>query len=561
MAIDTDRHIGIVLGGGGLLGDFQVGALKYLYDKGKVREEEVACIAGTSVGAINGVILASTSGCNDQLEKFWLKNVITPRDILEEEMWFEGIAPLLGKMLKGRPLERVGTLHGLLKALLKESRDHLFAEGLWGIVNIRDLLTNVLTRKSLYTTAVLRDRLELVDLGEALRSEIALRLYAAELETGDCTCFCTTPRSAAAPTGTCTKFLPCTTPKQLADAALASAALPGVFPPLKVRGKYYIDGSVREVVPFRGAIDFGEKIDMIYVILCMPRLAQVGKAAAENPEDACKKTDWDDSHLVDIALQSAYILVDEMVHNDLDYKLPCEIDKKKDKLKGQFKSPTIAPLVLVHGMIDLSIGKIKINMDQGYMCAYDEVWWYTNNYDKVYEDTYQEYKRLTRLITSTRLEIWQLEHELIEDLSTVKHRSIFEDYYPWHVFDPRRIFSEEGDKVHTEILYDIREKKRRLKEHIDERLKKTHTTDSLPDCYEEMYMHWELHNWDLEIPTKKPPIPTPWDRLDLGRHGKQVICEEEPPDTTLRLEERTASGNSESRKAPESASRKAPESA
>ena len=43
---------------------------------------------------------------------------------------------------------------------------------------------------------------------------------------------------------------------QLADAALASAALPGVFPPRKVRDKYYVDGSVREVVPFRGAIDF-----------------------------------------------------------------------------------------------------------------------------------------------------------------------------------------------------------------------------------------------------------------------------------------------------------------
>ena len=43
---------------------------------------------------------------------------------------------------------------------------------------------------------------------------------------------------------------------------------------------------------------------MIYVILCMPRLAKVEEATAENPEDASKKTDWDDSHLVDIALRS-----------------------------------------------------------------------------------------------------------------------------------------------------------------------------------------------------------------------------------------------------------------
>ena len=88
------RHIGIVLGGGGLLGDFQVGALKYLYKTREVKEDEVACIAGTSVGAINAVILATVKGCVDRLEQFWLQNVITPHDILEEEMWFEGVAPL-----------------------------------------------------------------------------------------------------------------------------------------------------------------------------------------------------------------------------------------------------------------------------------------------------------------------------------------------------------------------------------------------------------------------------------------------------------------------------------
>jgi predicted acylesterase/phospholipase RssA len=529
------RHIAIVLGGGGLLGDFQVGALKYLYDKHKVEEEEVACIAGTSVGAINAVILATAKGCIDRLERFWLQNVITPRDILEEEMWFEGIAPSLEKLLKGGPLERASTLFSLPKAILKESRDHLFADGLLGIENLWDLLANVLALKSLYKTAVLRDRLELVDLRKALRSEIALRLYAAELETGDCTCFCTTPVSAGKPTGECTTLVHCTTSRELADAALASSALPGVFPPLKVRGKYYVDGSVREVVPFRGAVDFGG-IDLIYVILCMPRLAEVNAAAAANPEDANKKTDWDDSNLVDITVRSAEILIDELVHDDLDYKLPGQ----KGKLKGKLDSPTIAPLVSVHGITDLSIGKIKINMDQGYMCAYDEVECKNNR---------QQCKQLTRRITKTRLEIWQLEHKLIEDWSTVKHRSLLDDYFPWHFFDPRRIFRGGANKVHTDVLYDIREKKRKLKGYIDNRLKLTHTTDSLPDCFEEMYMHWELHNWDLESPTKQSLIPTPWDRLDLGRRGTQVICEEEPPDTTLRLYELAATGNSESRHA------------
>ena len=28
---------------------------------------------------------------------------------------------------------------------------------------------------------------------------------------------------------------------------------------------------------------------------------------------------------------------------------------------------------------------------------------------------------------------------------------------------------------------------------------------------------WEIHNWDLKYQTLEPIIPTPWDRLDLGK--------------------------------------------
>jgi hypothetical protein len=146
----------------------------------------------------------------------------------------------------------------------------------------------------------------------------------------------------------------------------------------------------------------------------------------------------------------------------------------------------------------------------------------------------QQCARLTSLITSKRLAIWQLEHELIEQWSTVKHRSPLYDYYPWHLFDPRRIFSEwmGMSKVNTSLLCKIRDKKRELKKCVDKRLEVTRTPESLPDCYEGMYLHWEQHNWDLESPTKQPVTPSPWDRFDLGRHGARVIPEEEPPEMT-----------------------------
>jgi predicted acylesterase/phospholipase RssA len=49
--------VGLVLGGGGARGNFQVGVVRYLYQ----RNVRPAVIAGTSVGAINAIKLAVIS--------------------------------------------------------------------------------------------------------------------------------------------------------------------------------------------------------------------------------------------------------------------------------------------------------------------------------------------------------------------------------------------------------------------------------------------------------------------------------------------------------------------
>lgn len=62
---------GLVLAGGGARGDFQVGAIRFLYDQGIQPD----VIAGTSVGAINGSKLAEGEGEPNQglqgLESLW----------------------------------------------------------------------------------------------------------------------------------------------------------------------------------------------------------------------------------------------------------------------------------------------------------------------------------------------------------------------------------------------------------------------------------------------------------------------------------------------------------
>jgi predicted acylesterase/phospholipase RssA len=64
---EVSMPIGIVLSGGGAMGDFEVGALYSLYSRG-VRPD---VIAGTSVGAINGAAIAQGEVGLSQLGSIW----------------------------------------------------------------------------------------------------------------------------------------------------------------------------------------------------------------------------------------------------------------------------------------------------------------------------------------------------------------------------------------------------------------------------------------------------------------------------------------------------------
>lgn len=49
---------------------------------------------------------------------------------------------------------------------------------------------------------------------------------------------------------------------------LASCSIPGIFPPVKVDGNYYLDGGIRDVTPIKPAIEFG--CDLIIVVRNSP---------------------------------------------------------------------------------------------------------------------------------------------------------------------------------------------------------------------------------------------------------------------------------------------------
>ncbi len=511
---------GIVLGGGGILGGFQVGALKFLYEHHCV--DDISCVCGTSVGAINGAIIATGDCWPERLEHFWLDNVLTTGDLLRQQEWFDAVYTLWNKTVSDAPYSYMHAIRNFISNSARASRDYILEGGLKELGDIRELIRSVATRNSLYATDILKGRLETLDLSQVINSKIALRFYATDLETGEVTCFANTAGLANEPgTEKSGPHIKLESHDELVEAVLASAALPGAFPPVSVNGRYYVDGSLREILPIKGTDicrSDDSNTEKTYAILCSPCLSEAQKfqdpyGLAHTCTGAIDvhDTDWGRSHLLGVAKRSAEIVLDEIVQANIE------------EIKSEKHGPVliIDPLVAVHELMDLHIGLIKINIDQGYMRAFDKIGAHKNAGDCT---------QLTRLITSERVLIWKAEHALIEDWSRAKHRSPLRDLLPSPLFYPIDVakYWLDRDVVDTSILRRIRRMKRNLKACIMKR-REIAGDESLPLHYEDMWRKWESHNWDIEMPTAEPLIATPWDRFDLRRQGSEVIPAERPP--------------------------------
>ena len=540
---------GIVLGGGGTLGDFQVGALRFLYEKGIL--PDIKCVSGTSIGAINAVIVSTGKDCDKRLERYWSEDVIGSKDLIPQHTWSEGIAPMLkalilsekhSKLSVGR-LRFIGRIWAIAD-LLQESKENSIRDIISGINDLEDIFGTAVSESALYTMDKLKQRMldKIDNIEEALDPKIVFCLYATNVETGEKTCF--TNNKQLVGTHDRTLYVQCQSSSLLVQAALASAAVPVIFPPVKACGSYHIDGGFREVVPVKGAIECGA--DDIYAILCLPRFEnrrqyafldvsseEEGKVSMHwgtsnlldvRPEDwVMNNRNWnpksDECDVLDIANRTAAILIDELTEFNLG---------ATDKTGKKPKLTVIDPLIPVHGWTQLNIGLLKIDADQGYMRAFDVL---------CVESTpiYGKCERLTAVITLKRIKIWALEHQLIKDWSEVKDKS---QSAVIPLLDGPNVSCGLHhcceNVVDTKILRDIRQMKKELKECIDRRrdiverssLSAVDKKRCLPDDYVSMYMCWEPHNWSVGGEEEAPLIPTPWHKLDLGELGSDVIEED-----------------------------------
>ncbi len=216
---------GLVLQGGGALGAYQAGVYATLAEKGY----EPDWIAGVSIGAINGAIIAGNppERRTERLRAFWelVTDGVPAKPFLDGDIarglfneWSALASVASGVPGFYRPRAPTAWLHP------------------WGTA----------AALSFYDTAPLRQTLEeFVDFDLLNAGEPRLSVGAANIRKGNSVYFDTRERRLG--------------PEHI----MASAALPPGFPPIEIEGEHYWDGGVVSNTPLQYLLDVERRSSMV----------------------------------------------------------------------------------------------------------------------------------------------------------------------------------------------------------------------------------------------------------------------------------------------------------
>lgn len=252
------RRVGLVLSGGGARGAYEAGVLRYIYGPLADRlgfTPRIDIYSGASVGAVHTTFLAANShepdGGTDVLARIWA------------EMNFSSVYKF-----ELRDLFRFG---GALIGSLLGRQDDVAVRGerLSGLLNTSPLERLVMSRVP----------------WRALRRNLrqgrfeALSVSTTEVATGRTVVFVDT-RTREIPRWT-------RDPQQVARASrispkhpLASAAIPLLFPAVRIGGTFYVDGTLRLHTPLTPALRLGSN-RLLIIGLRSPKVAKLEDPVAQ----------------------------------------------------------------------------------------------------------------------------------------------------------------------------------------------------------------------------------------------------------------------------------------
>jgi len=217
--------LALVLSGGGARGAYEMGVLRYALGTlaprlGRTAAPQIFC--GTSVGAINACALAARAEAAD----FGVVHVAARWESLRLEDVFRlgwGDLAALARWLIGRP--SAGSIASLLDA-----------------APLADLVRDVILWRALHDN-IASGRVQ------------AVTISSTDLETGHTVVF--VERAGEEPITTTDAAVEWVPARLRPQHALASAAIPIVFPTVRVAGRIFTDGGVRQNTPIAPAIRLG----------------------------------------------------------------------------------------------------------------------------------------------------------------------------------------------------------------------------------------------------------------------------------------------------------------
>jgi NTE family protein len=375
-----------VLSGGGAKGAFEIGAVRCLRDVANVTPD---ILSGTSIGAFNATKLAEGGVALSELETLWLAMQDDSALYLERQ-WFRLLEPIfkslfkrgssnlsfevagfVGSYVANQILGQLASMFGIPGVVYSIFTSFYPAvTGAVDIVRYYNAVKAAMTDPSIFLLTPFEQMVDgNIDPTTVAQSGILLRITAVGLESGRTRVF----DQDGAILGTSVTVA-------VREAVKASASTPLAFPPVVLAGpdgdEHYVDGGVRENVPLQAAVEAGAH--RAFVIMT-------------NPVDVAVVGGLTSPRIIDIAGRCVDVVLDEAQRNDIfpvrGFGIPLTV---------------IAPSFIPYDTLLVDPGLIRINLDYGYMRAYDEV--------VADPDRREAMRLLSDEITALRLEAWNAEH-------------------------------------------------------------------------------------------------------------------------------------------------------
>ena len=340
---DLDGHrVGLAISGGGSLGSFEVGALRFLYDHTDIQP---VAICGNSAGALNAAKLAEGRQPHhraiDEAERLW-RSLRINHDMWEPEPWLvrlqasaswandlreqvsdsDGAAAMVRVAVKvaGSLVRRPPETDGTIEAI----RESVRAKSLLSFDPIAALVSRELNP-------------ELV-----AASGIALRMGTVSLEAGELRYVTETGAlhdRHDQPIGQ--------DRVDLTSGVIASASIPMAFPPVEMNGEHYVDGGAREILP----------LELLVTHLGVDRVIAISAGSASIK----RRESFADRNLLDILRRvSAEIAPNETLRKELNPPGGWNPDVR-----------LVVPRFDVHDSMTIDPALIAISIDHGYMRSAD----------------------------------------------------------------------------------------------------------------------------------------------------------------------------------------------